>query len=404
MAVKSIAWTRVWYCLLILVPFFLVAAGIYAETWPKSAQATAIGSSVQDNATQDNSTIRVLSVYNHRSKDSVNAKDDQMVTGGLGSRIVVKVEGLKKMLKEEEKRKEERNEALVPYVDGMAIPMGEPRSIDLENETIEFTLLRTEASKAVWRHLLGRPNSFTRRVRISLGFASDGYPYPTKSGTSSNFNLVAIRKGRLWGWLIFVAVVISLCVYLAKKTGLLRSQGASSPYSLAVTQMAVWSFLVVIAYTFIFVVTYDQPTINSNILILLGIGTGTALGGRIIDQNKQVKKLKDKRELLVKKITNTTGSEKESIQKDIDQIDKDISESKMISPPSKGFFEDILCDSDGMTIHRFQIFVWTIVLGMIFLYSVYRDLEMPTFSDTLLALMGISAGTYLGFKIPEQKE
>jgi hypothetical protein len=28
---------------------------------------------------------------------------------------------------------------------------------------------------------------------------------------------------------------------------------------------------------------------------------------------------------------------------------------------------------------------------------------MPQFSDTLLALMGISAGTYVGFKIPEQQ-
>ena len=28
---------------------------------------------------------------------------------------------------------------------------------------------------------------------------------------------------------------------------------------------------------------------------------------------------------------------------------------------------------------------------------------MPEFSDTLLALMGISAGTYIGFKIPERQ-
>jgi hypothetical protein len=28
---------------------------------------------------------------------------------------------------------------------------------------------------------------------------------------------------------------------------------------------------------------------------------------------------------------------------------------------------------------------------------------MPEFSTTLLALMGISSGTYLGFKIPERQ-
>jgi len=29
---------------------------------------------------------------------------------------------------------------------------------------------------------------------------------------------------------------------------------------------------------------------------------------------------------------------------------------------------------------------------------------MPEFDNTLLALMGISSGTYLGFKIPEQRQ
>jgi hypothetical protein len=49
------------------------------------------------------------------------------------------------------------------------------------------------------------------------------------------------------------------------------------------------------------------------------------------------------------------------------------------------------------------MFVWTIVLGIIFVISAYTDLLMPNFSATLLGLMGISAGTYVGFKFPEQK-
>ena len=35
--------------------------------------------------------------------------------------------------------------------------------------------------------------------------------------------------------------------------------------------------------------------------------------------------------------------------------------------------------------------------------SVWGRLAMPQFSDSLLGLMGISAGTYLGFKIPESR-
>jgi hypothetical protein len=47
------------------------------------------------------------------------------------------------------------------------------------------------------------------------------------------------------------------------------------------------------------------------------------------------------------------------------------------------------------------MFIWTIVLALVFVVSVYRLLGMPQFNDTLLALMGISSGTYLGFMIAE---
>jgi hypothetical protein len=66
---------------------------------------------------------------------------------------------------------------------------------------------------------------------------------------------------------------------------------------------------------------------------------------------------------------------------------------------------DILSDSHGgVSIHRFQMFAWTLVLGVIFVGSVYTDLSMPEFNATLLGLMGISSGTYLGFKVPEKKQ
>jgi hypothetical protein len=70
---------------------------------------------------------------------------------------------------------------------------------------------------------------------------------------------------------------------------------------------------------------------------------------------------------------------------------------------SAGFLRDILSDGSGYSFHRFQIFAWTIVLGIIFMSSVYNNLTMPEFSSTLLGLMGLSAGTYIGFKFPEQK-
>jgi hypothetical protein len=37
----------------------------------------------------------------------------------------------------------------------------------------------------------------------------------------------------------------------------------------------------------------------------------------------------------------------------------------------------------------------------VFVVAVYNTLAMPDFSATLLGLTGISAGTYVGFKIPD---
>jgi hypothetical protein len=45
--------------------------------------------------------------------------------------------------------------------------------------------------------------------------------------------------------------------------------------------------------------------------------------------------------------------------------------------------------------------VWTVVVFFIFWGAVWNKLALPELDSTLLALMGISAGAYLGFKVPE---
>jgi hypothetical protein len=68
---------------------------------------------------------------------------------------------------------------------------------------------------------------------------------------------------------------------------------------------------------------------------------------------------------------------------------------------SLDFLRDILSDAQGVNFHRFQIVAWTVVLAFVFGKQVYDNLAMPDFDPTLLALQGLSAGTYLGLKIPE---
>jgi hypothetical protein len=46
---------------------------------------------------------------------------------------------------------------------------------------------------------------------------------------------------------------------------------------------------------------------------------------------------------------------------------------------------------------------WTGVMVIVFLRQVYSYFSMPEFSSSLMVLMGISSGTYLGFKATENK-
>ncbi|HEY3601493.1 MAG TPA: hypothetical protein VGK72_06020, partial [Chthoniobacterales bacterium] len=75
----------------------------------------------------------------------------------------------------------------------------------------------------------------------------------------------------------------------------------------------------------------------------------------------------------------------------------------------KGVMYDLLTEKNEdkkvvVEFHRFQILIWTIVLGIMFVANVYNQLAMPQFSATLLGLLGISAGTYVGLKIPDSEQ
>jgi hypothetical protein len=76
---------------------------------------------------------------------------------------------------------------------------------------------------------------------------------------------------------------------------------------------------------------------------------------------------------------------------------------KLAPASSTNILRDILSDDDGVSFHRFQIFAWTIALTCIFVITVWHDLAMPDFDAAVLALMGISGGTYIGFKMPNQQ-
>src|SRR5262249_33604528 len=64
---------------------------------------------------------------------------------------------------------------------------------------------------------------------------------------------------------------------------------------------------------------------------------------------------------------------------------------------------DWLTDEDTYSFHRYQMLAWTLVLGLFFVVKVWSVWELPTFDATMLALLGITSGTYLGFKLQKNQ-
>lgn len=369
-------------------------------------------------------TLSKICLANSDVKVTIEKKEDK--SAGLAEEITLKVNGLTELVDEAEKKKKK----IIPYLDGYPLKGVETHTPD--SLTLKFILKRTEETKEVWRTLLGKRNGFfTRKVTLSVGL-ENGVPVTTDV---DDFELIVIKKSLFYFCLLVIFFILILLVWLARASEILRDSGPQpvggkrKTYSLARTQMAFWFFLVISSYLLIWLITGDLGTITESVLGLMGIGAGTALGAGLIDSNKRnaingekqklLNKLLAEEETLRSRIselnaeihTSPTPANLKNLQDELNNKQKRYNEIlKQLDDlpdilkgiPSEGFLFDILTDANGISFHRFQMLVWTIVLGIIFGVEVYNNLNMPDFSGTLLALMGISSGTYIGFKFPEQ--
>jgi hypothetical protein len=296
------------------------------------------------------------------------------VTGemALGERIVLDVRNLRSYLRSNTRVPAE----FVLYLDGRPIEGVVPSLVPghtPDHEQLAFDVKRTEQSQSAWSALLGSPPpSFQRPVTVSFGYGKED-PFETRAAPA---NLHIIRM-RAWGWVFAALFGLSLgaFIYLAVTKSIIREPSdldeKDRPFSLGRSQMAFWFFIVLASFAFIWLITGVVPPLSGSALALIGISALTALGATLVDTGKEKKDPK---------------VAKEARRRD-----------------SGGFAEDLLADADGYSFHRFQMVIWTLVLGVIFVATVYETLAMPEFEGTLLALMGISGGTYVGFKFQERQ-
>jgi cell division protein FtsB len=328
---------------------------------------------------------------------------------------------------------------LVPYINGRAVRGNYPEEIHSSRNRLQFHLEITRANKDVWTDLLGAPTGATNPVAFSVGL-EDKAPFDSVFDQGNKIPLTVISP--VYGVVALLVVVFTLVVFvwLARTTNIIRESGPRPgggklrPYNLGRTQMAFWFFLVYMSYLVIWLITNALDTITASLLGLMGISAGTALSEAMIDSSKDSAQAAKLEELSTEQLTleqsiNTLQSQIDNLNAmsapapgdlvNRDSLSRQVQDNRTrlaqvsdqiqtLSRPasagaSGGFLRDILSDSSGYSFHRFQIFAWTIVLGIIFVSAVYNSLSMPEFSATLLGLMGLSSGTYIGFKFPEKK-
>ena len=365
------------------------------------------------------------------------SQPEPKVTAFLGSLelddiIEVRIENLESWAETNDASK------LVPYINGRSIRGNYPEELHLTRGRLIYHLEITPDNKEVWTDLLGEPTSIRRPVTFSVGL-ENGTAFDSVFQRENPISLTVISP--VYGFVALAVIVgtLILLLWLVRKTNIIRepgpppAPGKRRPYNLGRAQMAFWFFLVYASYLAIWLITSALDTITASLLALMGISAGTALGEALIDNGKETTKTNQVQDLTAERQAvelsiSQTQSDLNAIsaapatsadQSNRDLLNRQLTDSRtrlgqidqqlhalnaqQSAPASGGFLRDILSDGSGYSFHRFQIFAWTIVLGIIFVSSVYNNLTMPEFSTTLLGLMGLSAGTYIGFRFPEQK-
>lgn len=194
---------------------------------------------------------------------------------------------------------------------------------------------------------------------------------------------------------IFLIIMAGLMIWLGRESSMLRNtifneanfckvakhgkiKQPKPAYSLGRTQLAFWTVIVVSSFVYLLITQsvypdIEVPVLDTVNLTLIGIAAGTTLVSKAIDISQN----------------NNQGEA-------IPQQDY----------PSEGFFTDIISDEKGVSIHRLQNVIWTLVVGGIYIAYVSGHSTLPDdtiLTPNLLTLMGISAGAYLGLKINENK-
>jgi len=354
---------------------------------------------------------------------------------GVNYTVTVKLKGMlnAKGVQNEQLKGDYTLEKLIPFINGIPVREQYPEFIDLKNEQVRFTLPfnKNEDTRKTWLSVLGASQ---QKVSFSVGWLASG-PAVESEKASKAFDVKVSTFRQFIFWSVSLVVLIST-VILAVKTNLLRDKsivpdpppGVKYTYSLGRSQMAWWFLIVLFSFMYVWFVT-GTGSLSTQALVLLGISGTTGLSSVLIDASKQQNAAAAQASLVAERVTDTRqvaamdsavseAAHAGAVSAATLNLVTDLNQERLRLLQQRSFllqkeaapavshsnyFTDILSDANGISLNRFQFFVWTIVFGLMFVYTVITSLQMLTLDDKWLLLMGISGGTYLGFKFPTQK-
>lgn len=337
--------------------------------------------------------------------------------------VTVQVCNLNAFLAEAERQQQD----VTLYLNGVNTK-NPPVAVNREEQTITFLADRNDDNKQYWRLWLYDPlYEPHEELRVSVGRGGER-PLPRLDGANARVLLDKVYVDWFTGLLAFIVGGVVIGVIVAgRHTDMLRDGPSMGPirqtYSLARSQMAWWFVLILLAYVFVWLITGDRDTIPPSLLGLMGISAVTAVAAVAISPGTTSRaetlragiaadliSIEASRERINAAIATATPALAALLERK--RSEQEAAHDALVARaasltaiiPSRGFWRDLVSDDrGGVTLDRVQIVVWTLVLGIIFLSSVLLELTMPEFSGTLLALMGISSGTYIGFQMPATK-
>jgi hypothetical protein len=250
-------------------------------------------------------------------------------------------------------------------------PLAGPPPMQCEAGEVQFALSAIDrAEDPAWRSMAAsRPETWVPlgRARVSIaGIGAQALPTRIKGEQALTFEL-ATSRALLAGGLALLSVVLGLGV-IGRWTPALRDPRATGPvaarpFSLSRVQLAFWTVLVLGGFLFSSSFNGQAAPVPTSVLALMGVGVGTIAGDSVVDAARSARSR------------------------------------------SRGLLHDLIADAHGeVALGRFQAVVWTAVIGGVFIHGVLSTGAVTDLDASLVALMGMTAGAYVGLKAADGDE